>query len=160
MKPVPVSRPDQEMNQNPNRLLHVFMLSVSLAFLGCQSPVPSPPANQPQDQQQTEQSAKTYDNAAMLDPSKATETAPEKYQVKFVTTKGDIVVEVTRAWSPNGADRFYNLVKIGYFDDVVIFRAVKDFMVQSGIVSKVDKKLHTAAVRQAGFGKRDHALGI
>ncbi len=53
--------------------------------------------------------------------------------MKFVTTKGDFVVEATRAWSPNGADRFYNLVKLGFYDGVRFYRAVDGFMVQFGI---------------------------
>ena len=69
----------------------------------------------------------------MMDPSKANETAPETFKVKFETTKGDFVVQVNRKWSPNGADRFYNLVKIGYFDDVVFFRCIEGFMNQFGI---------------------------
>jgi peptidyl-prolyl cis-trans isomerase A (cyclophilin A) len=75
-------------------------------------------------------------------PDEAKEQAPEKFRVKFETTKGDFVVEVNRAWSPNGADRFYNLAKIGYFKDIAVFRAIKGFMFQFGIhgdpeVSKV-----------------------
>ncbi len=70
---------------------------------------------------------------ALTNPTLATETAPEKFRVKFETTKGDYIVEVNRAWSPNGADRFYNMVKIGYFKDIAIFRAVKGFMYQFGI---------------------------
>ncbi|MBL9025507.1 MAG: peptidylprolyl isomerase, partial [Myxococcales bacterium] len=72
-------------------------------------------------------------NPAMTDPSKATEKAPEKFTVKFETTAGDFNVECTREWAPNGVDRFYNLVKIGFFDDVSLFRAVKGFVVQFGI---------------------------
>jgi peptidyl-prolyl cis-trans isomerase A (cyclophilin A) len=72
-------------------------------------------------------------NAALLDPSKATETAPDTYKVKFTTTKGDFVVEVHRDWAPQGADRFYNLVKAGFYDDIAFFRAIKGFMVQFGI---------------------------
>ena len=70
---------------------------------------------------------------ALLKPSEATETAPDKYQVKVSTTKGDFVIDVTRDWSPNGADRFYNLVKIGFFKDIAIFRAIDGFMFQFGI---------------------------
>ncbi|MCB9546080.1 MAG: peptidylprolyl isomerase [Myxococcales bacterium] len=69
----------------------------------------------------------------MLDPSKATETAPDKYTVKFETTKGDILIDVEKAWAPRGADRFYNLVKIGYYDDVAFFRVIGGFMAQVGI---------------------------
>jgi peptidyl-prolyl cis-trans isomerase A (cyclophilin A) len=72
-------------------------------------------------------------NPALLAPEKANEKAPETFKVKFATTKGDLVVEVKRAWSPNGADRFYNLVKIGYFDDTAFFRIVNGFMAQIGI---------------------------
>ena len=60
-------------------------------------------------------------------------TAPETYKVKMTTTKGDIVIEVNRVWSPNGADRFYNLVKNGFYDDVRFFRVLSGFMAQFGI---------------------------
>lgn len=70
---------------------------------------------------------------AMLDPSKANEKAPETFRAKFETTKGDIVFECTRDWAPNGVDRFYNLVKVGFFDDVAFFRVVKSFVAQWGI---------------------------
>ena len=73
------------------------------------------------------------DHPAMTDPSKAKEKAPDTFRAKFETTKGDIVMECTRAWAPNGVDRFYNLVRIGYFDDIAFFRAVKGFVVQWGI---------------------------
>jgi len=77
--------------------------------------------------------SKAKANPAMLDPSLATDKAPDTFKVKFVTTKGDFVIEVTRDWAPNGADRFYNLVKIGYFNDVAFFRNIDGFMVQFGI---------------------------
>ena len=70
---------------------------------------------------------------AMKDPSKAAEKAPEKFTAVFDTTKGSFEITVNRDWSPLGADRFYNLVKIGYFNDVAFFRAVDGFMVQFGI---------------------------
>jgi peptidyl-prolyl cis-trans isomerase A (cyclophilin A) len=69
----------------------------------------------------------------LLDPSKASAKAPDVFKAKFKTTKGDFIVEVHREWSPNGADRFYNLVKMGFFDDTRFFRAVEGFMVQFGI---------------------------
>ena len=50
-----------------------------------------------------------------------------------MTTKGDILIDVTRDWAPLGADRFYNLVKIGYFNDTAFFRVVSGFMAQIGI---------------------------
>lgn len=69
----------------------------------------------------------------LMDPAQLTEKAPEKYQVKFETTKGEFIVEVTRAWAPNGADRFYNLVKNGFYDGCGFYRVVKGFMVQFGV---------------------------
>jgi peptidyl-prolyl cis-trans isomerase A (cyclophilin A) len=90
----------------------------------------------------------SQDHPALMDPSKATETAPEKFLAKFETTKGDFVIEVNRAWAPNGADRFYNMVRIGYFKDVAIFRAVKGFMFQFGIHGDpaVSKKWRDASI--------------
>jgi peptidyl-prolyl cis-trans isomerase A (cyclophilin A) len=70
---------------------------------------------------------------ALKDPAKLKEKAPDTFRAKFETTKGEFVVEVTRAWSPNGADRFYNLVKSGFFDNVKFFRVVPNFVVQFGI---------------------------
>jgi peptidyl-prolyl cis-trans isomerase A (cyclophilin A) len=53
--------------------------------------------------------------------------------VTFETTKGPFVIEVNRAWAPKGADRFYNLVKAGFFDEITFFRVIPNFMVQFGI---------------------------
>ena len=60
-------------------------------------------------------------------------TAPDSFKAQFNTTKGKIVIEVTRSLSPNGVDRFYNLVKSGYFSDIAFFRVVPGFMCQFGI---------------------------
>ncbi|QEG22523.1 peptidylprolyl isomerase [Mariniblastus fucicola] len=59
--------------------------------------------------------------------------APDRFLVRFKTTKGDFVAEVNREWSPRGVDRFHNMVKVGYFNDIAIFRAVPNFMFQFGI---------------------------
>jgi peptidyl-prolyl cis-trans isomerase A (cyclophilin A) len=67
------------------------------------------------------------------DPAKLTEQAPETFKAQFDTTKGKFTIEVTRSLSPNGADRFYNLVRSGYFKDVAFFRVVPGFMCQFGI---------------------------
>ena len=55
------------------------------------------------------------------------------YKAKFDTSKGPFVIEVHRDWAPNGADRFYNLVKNGFFDNAGFFRVISGFMVQFGI---------------------------
>lgn len=70
---------------------------------------------------------------ALTEPAAATEQAPEKFRVRMETTKGPFVIEVNRAWAPQGADRFYNLVKIGFFEDIAFFRVIPDFMAQFGI---------------------------
>jgi peptidyl-prolyl cis-trans isomerase A (cyclophilin A) len=69
----------------------------------------------------------------LLAPAKLKEKAPETYQVKFDTTRGQFTVTVTRAWAPLGADRFYNLVKHHFYDNAAFFRVVPQFVVQFGI---------------------------
>lgn len=76
--------------------------------------------------------AKT-DMSTLLNPSKLTEQAPASFKVLFKTTKGDFTLEINRDWSPLGADRFYNLVKSGYFTDIAFFRVIGGFMAQFGI---------------------------
>jgi peptidyl-prolyl cis-trans isomerase A (cyclophilin A) len=76
--------------------------------------------------------AATYDRA-LLKPALLKDQAPETYQVKFDTTRGEFTVTVTRAWSPLGADRFYNLVKHHYFDNARFFRVLPNFVVQFGL---------------------------
>jgi peptidyl-prolyl cis-trans isomerase A (cyclophilin A) len=66
-------------------------------------------------------------------PSSHTETAPAQYKVRLVTTRGDIVVQVEREWAPIGADRFYDLVKSGYFENAPWFRVIAGFMAQTGL---------------------------
>jgi peptidyl-prolyl cis-trans isomerase A (cyclophilin A) len=76
--------------------------------------------------------AKTYDRA-LLRPALLKDKAPETYQVKFETSKGDFTVSVTRAWAPLGADRFYDLAKHHFFDNESFFRVLKGFVAQFGI---------------------------
>jgi len=76
---------------------------------------------------------KTAGPADLTDPSKLTEKAPDTFKARFETTKGSVTIEVTRSLSPNGADRFYNLVRSGYFKDIAFFRVVPGFMCQFGI---------------------------
>jgi peptidyl-prolyl cis-trans isomerase A (cyclophilin A) len=87
-------------------------------------------------------------SAALLSPQSATAKAPDTYKVKLETTKGDVVIEVHRAWAPNGADRFYNLAKIGFFDGVEFFRVIDGFMAQVGIHGDpaVAAKWHDATI--------------
>ncbi len=75
------------------------------------------------------------DKSVLLDPDHESwsRQAPETFKVKFETSKGDIVIQVTRAWAPLGADRFYNLLKAGYFTNAASVRVIEGFMAQAGI---------------------------
>src|SRR5437867_12735216 len=59
--------------------------------------------------------------------------APDSFRARFSTTKGDFVIAVHRAWAPLGADRFYNLVRSGYYDGLRFFRVIPGFMAQFGL---------------------------
>lgn len=73
--------------------------------------------------------------AALLDPRAAAlkQRAPDTFTARFETTKGTVVIEVTRAWAPLGADRFYNLVRSGYYDGQRISRVRPGFIAQWGL---------------------------
>jgi peptidyl-prolyl cis-trans isomerase A (cyclophilin A) len=71
--------------------------------------------------------------AKLRNPATANETAPATYKARFETSAGVFVVQVTRDWAPIGADRFYNLVKNGFYDDVRFFRVLDGFMAQFGM---------------------------
>ena len=71
--------------------------------------------------------------ASLKNPASLKEQAPATYKASFDTSAGTFVVEVHRAWAPLGADRFYNLVKNGFFDNTRFFRVVSNFMVQFGL---------------------------
>jgi peptidyl-prolyl cis-trans isomerase A (cyclophilin A) len=66
------------------------------------------------------------------DQAELNKQAPNQYQIKFETTKGDFVVEVYRDWSPRGADRLYFLIKNGFYNDARFFRVIAGFMAQFG----------------------------
>jgi peptidyl-prolyl cis-trans isomerase A (cyclophilin A) len=69
----------------------------------------------------------------LLRPALLKAKAPDAYDVKFTTTKGDFTLHVTRAWAPLGADRFYNLVKHHFYDGASFFRVLDDFVAQFGV---------------------------
>lgn len=88
----------------------------------------SAPAAAPGDPAPAAQSA----NAALLAPT-PDERAPDRFRVALDTTEGTIEIDCHRDWSPHGADRFYTLVKRGYFSDVAFFRVISGFMAQGGM---------------------------
>jgi peptidyl-prolyl cis-trans isomerase A (cyclophilin A) len=70
---------------------------------------------------------------SLMNPASLRAKAPEVFKAQFTTTKGDFVVEVRREWAPLGADRFYNLVKNGFFTNAAFFRVLPGFMAQFGM---------------------------
>jgi peptidyl-prolyl cis-trans isomerase A (cyclophilin A) len=93
--------------------------------------------------------AHTAADPALLHPATLNAKAPDVYEATFTTTKGDFVVQVTRSWAPNEADRFYNLVKHGYFNGVEFFRVVPGFVVQFGLTGSpaVNKAWENANIK-------------
>lgn len=69
----------------------------------------------------------------LLKPEKFTRKAPAIYNARFETTQGTFVIEVHRDWAPLGADRFYNLVRAGFYDGQRFFRTLPKFVVQWGL---------------------------
>jgi peptidyl-prolyl cis-trans isomerase A (cyclophilin A) len=134
----------------------VFALVVGLAIGGCkpkeqtaEAPPAAPPASAPAATPTTPPAAETpappatasapeeapkkgFDRA-LLRPGQLKDQAPDTYKVKFVTTRGDFTVNVTRSWAPIGADRFYTLVEHRFYDSASFFRVVPSFVVQFGI---------------------------
>lgn len=124
----------------------LLLASLLLAAAACRSAddgataaePPAEPALPAQQQQQASPAAQQPAAAPaarpeLLDPAGLDETAPGTFKAIFETTKGAFVIEVNRDWAPQGADRFYNLVQNGFFEDIAFFRAVDGFMVQFGI---------------------------
>ncbi len=120
-------------------LVPIFTLTIAVGLAGCPSANDGTKPSQAKKSQVKTDGAKTSEAPpaagadALMDPSRATAQAPATYAVKFETTKGDVIIDVTRAWAPKGADRFYNLVKAGFYDDVAFFRVISGFMAQVGI---------------------------
>ena len=113
--------------------------SVLLALLGmavcsvarAQTPAP---AKKPAAKAPPAAAAKAHPfDSALLQPGMLRAKAPAEYEVKFVTTAGDFTIKVTRAWAPNGADRFYNLVRHHFYDGAAFFRVLPGFMAQFGL---------------------------
>jgi peptidyl-prolyl cis-trans isomerase A (cyclophilin A) len=97
------------------------------------------------------QTQKTPFDPALLTPAALNAKAPAEFDVKFVTTKGEFTVHVTRDWAPHGADRFYNLVKHQYLDGCAFFRVIRKpqpFMAQFGLTPypEVNKAWTSASI--------------
>jgi peptidyl-prolyl cis-trans isomerase A (cyclophilin A) len=69
----------------------------------------------------------------LLQPRRFNEEAPEAYRVRLETSQGVVVIQVNRSWAPLGADRFYNLVKAGFYDGMRVHRVLEGFIAEFGI---------------------------
>ncbi len=119
----------------------VLAMALGTSLVSAQTATQTPPpAKKPATSTATKSTAAAkpagpgYDKA-LLTPALLKAKAPDDFSVKFVTTKGDFTVQVTRAWAPLGADRFYNLAKHHFFDGVTFFRVIPGFVAQFGISS-------------------------
>jgi peptidyl-prolyl cis-trans isomerase A (cyclophilin A) len=115
-----------------------IVLSASL-IAAAQTPAPKAPAH----------TAPTAPRPSLLNPASLHAKAPAVFKARFTTTAGDFVVEVHRDWAPLGADRFYNLVRNGYFTNASFFRVVPGFVVQFGLSANpaVNKVWHDAKIQ-------------
>src|ERR1700687_5070916 len=109
-----------------------ILISACLFFsLSAAAQTPSPSKAPPKKAAPAAKAAPCH--PALLQPATLRAKAPDVYEVKFVTTAGDFGIKVTRAWAPNGADRFYNLVRHHFYDGVAFFRVLPNFMAQFGL---------------------------
>jgi peptidyl-prolyl cis-trans isomerase A (cyclophilin A) len=86
---------------------------------------------------------------SLLHPASLNAKAPAVFRARFTTTKGPFVVTVHRKWAPRGADRFYNLVRAGFYDRQRLFRVIPGFVVQWGIsgTPKISRAWQNATIR-------------
>ena len=98
-------------------------VSAIAVLVACEKPAPKPAAGG---------TGAVPDFHNPSDPAFATQ-APDSFRARFSTTRGDFVISVHRAWAPLGADRFYNLVRSGFFDGTRFFRVIPGFMAQFGL---------------------------
>jgi len=97
------------------------------------APAPAPASKSATSKSAASKAGTPAAKPSLLNPASLRAKAPDLFKAQFTTTKGDFVVEVHRDWAPIGADRFYNLVKNGFFTNAAFFRVIPGFMVQFGL---------------------------
>jgi len=138
------------------------MLLLALFLTGCSGEAVEAPPEEPAAERQKEQApapeaapeagAPSADVQALLeklDPAKATKTAPDQFEVVLKTSEGDVVISVNREDAPNGADRLYNLVEMGFYEKVAFFRVIDGFMAQAGMhgTPEVNEQWRNASIK-------------
>ena len=131
-----------------------LMISVAVT---AQTPSPAP-AKKPAAAANVPAAKATPYDPALLQPASLRAKAPAEFDVKFVTTAGDFTVKVTRAWAPNGADRFYNLVRHHFYDGAAFFRVLPGFMAQFGLspYPEVSKVWENATIKDDPIVQSNH----
>lgn len=114
--------------------LRLFPLFVLAAFAGCEMPPEGGPPKPP------EEVAEATTPEARAEVPGPDPKGPDTYQVKLDTTEGEVILDVDRNLAPHGADRFYALVKEGFYDGAKFFRVLPGFMAQVGMAA--DPKVH------------------
>jgi peptidyl-prolyl cis-trans isomerase A (cyclophilin A) len=119
--------------ENPEAAMKRAAAVLVLAVAACGDPAASNPPSKPSEA--APDKAAPAGDGPLYDPAHAdaSRVAPSDFKVRFSTSKGDFTVIVFRDWAPRGADRFYSLVKAGFFDECRFFRVVPNFVVQWGL---------------------------
>jgi peptidyl-prolyl cis-trans isomerase A (cyclophilin A) len=112
------------LEKNTMKTLLIMMFACGIALAQTKSPAPAAKKGAP------------VAAPDLLKPNTLRAKAPDVYKVKFTTTKGDVIIQVNRGWAPLGADRFFNLVKNGFYKDAAFFRIVPRFVAQFGIAAR------------------------
>ena len=135
----------------------VLTYSIIPIVVAAQTPAQTP-AKKPAAAPNAPAAKATSFDPALLQPATLRAKAPAEYDVKFVTTAGDFTVKVTRAWAPNGADRFYNLVQHHFYDGAAFFRVLPGFMAQFGLSAypEVSKVWETATIKDDPIVQSNH----
>jgi cyclophilin family peptidyl-prolyl cis-trans isomerase len=140
-----------------NKILFLACLSFSIAAAAQNGSPAQSSAKTPDASSQAPVKATPFD-ATLLQPELLRAKAPDVYDVKFETTAGTFTVEVTRAWAPIGADRFYNLVQHHFYDGAAFFRVLPGFMAQFGMSAypEVSRALAQARIRDDKVTQKNH----